>query len=99
MPSPAYPRTHRRPGIRAFNRSSADAVAGIVKGRPASVIGADANQDIDRWAAQIGPGMKAYGKQSGICLVTALPLADVALDHYGEQEGWTDHPAVAGSLP
>jgi hypothetical protein len=76
-----------------------DVLAEIVADYPSSVVGADANQDIDRFARDLGPGQVAYGKQSGICLVSALPITDVALDHYGENQGWTDHPAVTGSLP
>jgi hypothetical protein len=70
----------------------------IVGAEPAPVVGADANMDIDKFAKALGHGVEAYGKQSGICLVTALPLTDVEQDHYGESQGWTDHPAVAGTL-
>jgi hypothetical protein len=73
-------------------------VAHVVAQSRAPVVGADANMDIDKFARALGPGMKAYGKQSGICLVTASPLTDVEQDHYGESEGWTDHPAVGGTL-
>ena len=74
-------------------------VAYVVADSRAPVVGADANMDIDKFAKALGPDMTAYGKQSGICLVTALPLSDVEQDHYGENAGWTDHPAVGGTLP
>jgi hypothetical protein len=75
-----------------------DVLAGILEDSPDAVIGADCNQDIDAWARDLGHGVTAYGKQSGICLVTARPLTDVQQDHYGEDQGWTDHPAVGGDL-
>ena len=73
----------------------ADAVARVVADYPqTALVGADANQDIDQWARELGSGMVAVGKQSGICLVSRMPLGDVELDSWGENQGMTDHPAV-----
>jgi hypothetical protein len=88
-PPPRY--SELQPGFNAQ-------VARIVDGEISPIVGADANMDIDKFANALGPDMVAYGKQSGICLVTALPLSDVEQDHYGEDQGWTDHPAVGGTL-
>jgi hypothetical protein len=74
-------------------------VAAVVEDYPDAIVGADANQDIDQWARALGPGMVAYGKQSGICLVTRRPVSDVTLDGWGEAHNMTDHPAVAADLP
>jgi hypothetical protein len=77
----------------------ADAVAAVVADYPqTAVVGADANQDIDAWARELGSGMVAVGKQSGICLVSRMPFTDVDLDNWGEQQGATDHPAVWGTI-
>jgi hypothetical protein len=77
----------------------ADAVAAVVADYPqTAVVGADANQDIDQWARELGSGMVAVGKQSGICLVSRMPFTDVDLDNWGEQQGATDHPAVWGTI-
>lgn len=73
----------------------ADSVAAVVADYPqTALVGADANQDIDAWARELGSGMVAVGKQSGICLVSRMPLGDVELDSWGENQGMTDHPAV-----
>lgn len=74
------------------------AVAGVVKSYPDAVVGADANQDIDKFAKALGSGMRAVGKQSGICLVSALPMTDVLLDSWGQKQGMTDHPAVSATI-
>jgi hypothetical protein len=58
------------------------------------VVGADANQDIDKFAKAIGSGMKAVGKQSGICLVAKSPLTDVKQDNWATSNKASDHPAV-----
>lgn len=78
----------------AFNRN----LAKVVKGYPDAVVGADANQDIDKFAKALGPSMRAVGKRSGICLVSALPMADVVLDNWGQDKGMTDHPAVGATV-
>jgi hypothetical protein len=88
-PPPRY--SELQPGFNAK-------VAAIVEDEPDPVVGADANLDIYKFARALGPGMVAYGKQSGICVVTALPVTDVEQDHWGESEGFTDHPAVAVTL-
>lgn len=88
-PPPRY--SSLQPG---FNQ----ALAGVVGQYPDAVVGADANQDIDSFAKALGKGMRAYGKQSGICLVSALPVSDVKQDSYGESAGMTDHPAVWGTI-
>ena len=73
----------------------ADSVAEVVSDYPqTALVGADANQDIDAWASELGSGMQAVGKQSGICLVSRMPLGEVQLDSWGENQGMTDHPAV-----
>lgn len=59
-----------------------------------AVVGADANMDIDKFAKALGGGMVAVGKQSGICLASALPLADVVTDEWPEEYGRSDHPCV-----
>lgn len=77
----------------------ADAVARVVADYPqTAVVGADANQDIDQWARELGSGMVAVGKQSGICVVSRLPATDVLLDSWGESHGMTDHPAVWATM-
>lgn len=73
-------------------------LAKVCQTNPNPIVGADANQDIDGFARKLGPGMKAYGKQSGICLVTAGPLEDVDLDSWPENYGASDHPCIWGSL-
>jgi hypothetical protein len=88
-PPPRY--SELQPGFNA-------AVSTIVGAEPSPVVGADANLDIDKFARALGPGMVAYGKQSGICVVTALPVTDVEQDPWGEHEGFTDHPAVGVTL-
>ena len=88
-PPPRY--DHMQPG---FNSK----LAQVCDDYPDAVVGADANMDIDKFAQALGPGMRAYGKQSGICLVSALPLSDTSQDHTGEAAGQTDHPAVWGSV-
>jgi hypothetical protein len=62
------------------------------------VVGADANQDITKFAKALGSGMKAVGKQSGICLVSAMPMAAVVQDSWGQTQGMTDHPAVSADV-
>jgi hypothetical protein len=74
-------------------------VAKVVSQYPnRSVVGADANQDIDQFARALGSSMRAVGKQSGICLVSALPMSDVLLDGWGESQNMTDHPAVGATV-
>jgi hypothetical protein len=69
----------------------------VCESNPDPVVGADANQDIDKFAKAIGSGMKAYGKQSGICLVAKSPITDVVQDHWAENNKASDHPAVFGT--
>jgi len=66
----------------------------VVDNNPDPVVGADANQDIDKFANAIGSGMKAVGKQSGICLVAKSPLTDVKQDNWATNNQASDHPAV-----
>jgi hypothetical protein len=42
----------------------------------------------------VGSGMKAVGKQSGICLVAKSPLTDVKQDNWATSNKASDHPAV-----
>lgn len=70
------------------------ALSGVVGATVAPVVGADANMDKDAFARALGHGMVAVGKQSGICLVTALPMADVDTDDWAEEYGQSDHPCV-----
>ena len=98
-PSPPSPPTPRHPATPSSSRGSTRTWPRSWTPSLVPVVGADANMDIDTFAKALGPGMTAYGKQSGICLVTALPLTDVEQDHYGEDQGWTDHPSVGGTLP
>jgi len=71
------------------------AVSRVVADYPqTALVGADANMDKDAFAKALGSGMKAVGKQSGICLVSRMPFADVVQDSYGQSGGHTDHPAV-----
>jgi len=89
-PPPRY--SQLQPGFNA-------AVAQVVSQYPkTSVVGADANQDITKFAKALGAGMKAVGKQSGICLVSALPMAAVVQDSWGQTQGMTDHPAVSADV-
>lgn len=87
-PPPRY--SGMQPGFNA-------ALADVCAANPRPIVGADANMDIDKFAQALGPGMRAYGKQSGICLVTADPLADVDVDDWPEGYGVSDHPCVWGS--
>src|SRR4029077_2538199 len=73
-------------------------VAKICRTHPRPLVGADANQDIDKFARTLGNGMKAYGKQSGICLVTADKLTGVDVDDWAEDTNASDHPCVWGTL-
>jgi hypothetical protein len=84
-PPPRY--SDLQPGFNAV-------LSDVCASSSAPVVGADANMDMDRFAAALGPGMAAVGKQSGICLVTALPLADVDVDDWAEHGGQSDHPCV-----
>lgn len=66
----------------------------VVDNNPDPVVGADANQDIDKFAKAIGSGMHAVGKQSGICLVAKSKLTNVKQDNWATQNKASDHPAV-----
>lgn len=66
----------------------------VMQANPASVVGADANMDIDKFAKALGGGVVAVGKQSGICLASALPMSDVVTDKWPEEYGQSDHPCV-----
>lgn len=72
-------------------------VADVVNANPRPLVGADANMDIDKFAKALGPGMRAYGKQSGICLVSSVPLTDVEVDSWAEKYDASDHPCVWGT--
>lgn len=70
----------------------------VCDSNPRPLVGADANQDIDAFARALGNGMRAVGKQSGICLVTADQLEAVLVDHWAEKHGASDHPCVWATL-
>jgi len=85
-PPPRY--SSMQPG---FNASVSKVVAQYPQ---TALVGADANMDKDKFATALGSGMKAVGKQSGICLVSRMPFSEVVQDSYGMSGGHSDHPAV-----
>ena len=87
-PPPRY--SSMQPGFNANVKKVCD-------NNPDPVVGADANQDIDKFAKALGSGMKAVGKQSGICLVSKSPLTNAKQDHWAENNKASDHPAVSAT--
>jgi hypothetical protein len=84
-PPPRY--SALQPGFNAV-------LADVCEDNPGAVVGADANMDMDEFARALGPGMAAVGKQSGICLVSTVPLPNVDVDGWPEEYGRSDHPCV-----
>lgn len=66
----------------------------VIKGRPRAVIGLDANQDVDALASRMRLRSYARGIVGLMAARGVRQTGEKVIDGWGEQMGFTDHPAV-----